>query len=37
MPKLTDADLYKMWWYALAYGASAQTRMKMMDENRGKK
>jgi hypothetical protein len=29
-----DDNLYKGWWYLLAYGASAQKRMQIMDEKR---
>lgn len=34
---MDDYDLYKAWWYALAYGASAEKRMAMMDERRKEK
>lgn len=29
-----DYDLWKMWWLAVVYGASATKRMEMMDKLR---
>lgn len=29
-----DDKLYKMWWYSYMYGASAETRMKLLDLHR---
>jgi hypothetical protein len=31
-----DYYLWKTWWYAVAYGASPEKRMAILDERRGK-
>lgn len=31
---MNDNDLYRMWWYALLYGAGAERRMQLLDEMR---
>ena len=33
---MNDYTLWKMWWYAILYGASPETRMAMLDRVRGK-
>lgn len=32
-----DYDLWRMWWYAEHYGASAELRMRIMDQRRAQK
>lgn len=32
--QINDYTLWKAWWYASLYGASPQTRMRILDERR---
>jgi len=32
--KSLDSMLYKIWWYAASYGASAEQRMFVLDKKR---
>jgi hypothetical protein len=31
---MDDYDLWKLWWYACLYGASAEKRMQLIDSQR---